>query len=110
MRRWLWSLVLGGCSSAASLTPPPAPAVSTLEAVAVAPGPYVAGSIDSGGFVPEGDVQGELIVADGTPGWLELLDGSFSARQDGRTPRRPYVEGVMSHEGLFSPSAPEVHY
>ena len=37
---------------------------------------YVAGTLESGAFVPEGDVHGaDLAAADGEAGWLELMDG-----------------------------------
>ena len=74
-------------------------------------GYYVEGTLDSGAFAPEGDVLGQETPAEaGTPGWLELMDGSFYAAQSGRTPRRPYVEGSMGQDGLFRPSIHIVNY
>lgn len=74
-------------------------------------GLYVSGVIEGGRFVPEGDVLGQgLIGAPGTPGWLDLLEGGFHARKDGHEPGRPYVEGTMTAEGLFSPASRQVAY
>jgi hypothetical protein len=74
-------------------------------------GLYVSGVIEGGRFVPEGDVLGQgPIGASGTPGWLELLDGGFHPRHEGREPGRPYVAGTMTAEGVFSPGSRQVAY
>ncbi len=72
---------------------------------------YVEGTLDSGAFVPDGDVRGgEGIEATGTAGWLELMDGSFYPAQSERLPRRPYIDGFMGQDGLFRPAARQVQY
>ena len=74
-------------------------------------GLYVAGVVEGGRFVPEGDVLGQgPIGAAGTPGWLDLLDGGFHPRQDDREPPHPCIEGTMSAEGSFSPASRQVMY
>ena len=74
-------------------------------------GLYVAGVIEGGRFVPEGDVLGQgPIGTPGTPGWLDLLEGGFHPRQDGREPPRPCVEGTLTADGAFSPASRRVTY
>ena len=74
-------------------------------------GLFVSGTMEGGRFVPEGDVQGDgPIGTAGTPGWLELLDGSFTVSDTGREPLPPYVAGAMTPEGIFSPTSRQVAY
>jgi hypothetical protein len=73
---------------------------------------YVAGVIEGGRFIPEGDVLGDSPAVEelGTAGWLELLDASFYGAASGREPVRPYVRGTLSADGLFRPSERKVIY
>jgi len=79
-------------------------------------GYYIAGTIEGGRFIPEGDVQGEAPADDdasppsGTTGWFELEDGSFCSPTSGRGPARPNVEGVLSVDGQFHPTSRRVNY
>ena len=74
-------------------------------------GLFVAGSIEGGRFVPEGDVLGlGPLGATGTSGWLELLDGNFYTDGCGHEPLRPFVVGTMQTDGTFSPTSRQVIY
>jgi len=76
-----------------------------------ATGLYVKGKVANRMFVAEGDIEGEGQVgaAGGSPGWVELADQSFHGAQTGRPPFPPYVEGLLTKDGTFSPGSRTVH-
>ena len=72
---------------------------------------YILGNVMGGDeFHPVGEVQGAgEVVEAGTSGWMELIDGSFHpSSSTGPRPEAPYVAGVMSQDGIFSPTSRRV--
>ena len=70
------------------------------------------GTQDADGYYPQGSqVEGEgpLGAAQGTPGWLELLDLRFYPAMTARSPARPYIEGTRTDRG-FVPSSRQIVY
>ena len=74
-------------------------------------GLHVRGILEGDRFAATGDVvgDGEPGSAAGSPGWVELSDGSFHGAQTGRPPFPPYVQGSMTGAG-FVPSSRTVNY
>lgn len=63
-------------------------------------------------YVPGPQVEGDGTLADntqGTPGWWELWGGGFQPAPTARPPMGPYVQGIMTREGVFIPTSRTVH-
>ncbi|MEE8410550.1 MAG: hypothetical protein V3T05_13185 [Myxococcota bacterium] len=74
-------------------------------------GLHVKGTVIDSAFNPDGDVQGEGALGEaGSPGWMELRDGSFHGAQTSRPPFPPYIEGYLEADGTFRPKSREVKY
>lgn len=75
-------------------------------------GLHVKGRSDNGQFLPSGaEIEGEGPLGEtGSPGWLELRDGTFHGDQTGRPPFPPYVRGVRTPDGEFRPSSRSIQY
>ncbi|MEW5850083.1 MAG: hypothetical protein AB2A00_14940 [Myxococcota bacterium] len=74
-------------------------------------GLYVGGKLVDGRFTPEGNVQGDGPLGEsGSPGWMELNDGSFHGDQTARPPFPPYIKGYRTREGEFRPKSRLVNY